>query len=107
LLMAAFLNPKRPTTVPGWSSPIATRKASLFRDERTFLREVIKNASIFSVSFGYYWALMPKSKTAPLLVIIAGVLVAGGIAVYLSRQGSSANDVADASYAVGQTTRVR
>jgi len=50
---------------------------------------------------------MPKSKTAPLLAIIAGVLVAGGFAIYLSRQGSSANGAADASVAVGQTARVR
>jgi protein-disulfide isomerase len=50
---------------------------------------------------------MPKSKTTPLLVIIAGVLVAGSVAIYLSRQGSSANDAPDASGAVGQTTRVR
>lgn len=50
---------------------------------------------------------MPKSKTAPILVIIAGVLIAGGFAIYLSRQGSSANGAPDASGAVGQTTRVR
>jgi protein-disulfide isomerase len=50
---------------------------------------------------------MPKSKTAPLLVIIAGVVVAGGIAIYLSRQASSAGVAPDASAAVGQTTHVR
>jgi protein-disulfide isomerase len=50
---------------------------------------------------------MPNLKASPLLVIIAGVLVAGGIAIYLSRQGSSANDAAGATSAVGQTTRVR
>ena len=50
---------------------------------------------------------MPKSKTAPLLVIIAGVLVAGSIAIYLSRQGSSANDTPDASSAIGQAAHVR
>jgi protein-disulfide isomerase len=33
---------------------------------------------------------MPKSKTAPILVIIAGVLVAGAFAIYMSRQGSAA-----------------
>jgi len=33
---------------------------------------------------------MPKSKTAPVLVIVAAIFVAGGIAVYLSRQGSTA-----------------
>jgi protein-disulfide isomerase len=67
----------------------------------------MKNASIFSGTFGYYLGLMPKSKTAPLLVIVAGVLVAGSVAIYMSRQGSSTNDVPDASGAVGQTTRVR
>jgi protein-disulfide isomerase len=50
---------------------------------------------------------MPKSKTAPLLVIIAGVLVAGGIAIYLSRQDSSANVAADATAPVVQATHVR
>ena len=50
---------------------------------------------------------MAKSKTTPLLVIIAGVIVAGGIAVYLSRQGTSANASPDASGAVGQAARVR
>ena len=32
---------------------------------------------------------MPKSKTAPLLLIIVAVAVAGGIALYLSRQGTT------------------
>lgn len=48
-----------------------------------------KNASIFpEVSFTI--SAMPKSKTAPVLVIVAAIFVAGGIAVYLSRQGSTA-----------------
>ena len=61
----------------------------------------------FLGSFGYYLGLMPTSKTAPLVVIILAVLAAGGIAIFMSRQGSSANDAADASSAVGQTARVR
>jgi protein-disulfide isomerase len=35
---------------------------------------------------------MPKSKTAPLLLIVAAVAIAGGIALYLSRQGTTAAD---------------
>jgi len=33
---------------------------------------------------------MPKSKAAPLFVIIAAVVLAGGIALYLARQGTAA-----------------
>lgn len=40
-------------------------------------------------------------------MIIAGVLVAGGIAIYLSRQDSSANVAADTTAPVGQATHVR
>jgi protein-disulfide isomerase len=52
---------------------------------------------------------MPKSKAAPLFVIIAAVVVAGGIALYLSRQGASAEangKSADVSQAQG-SGRVR
>ena len=52
--------------------------------------------------------LMPKSKTRPFLVIIVGVLVAGGLAMYLSRQGSTSAEPSDAgSAAAAQSSRVR
>jgi protein-disulfide isomerase len=50
---------------------------------------------------------MPKSKTAPILMIVAGVLVAGSVAIYMSREGSSETGVTDASGTVGQATHVR
>lgn len=39
---------------------------------------------------------MPKSKTTPLVLIVAAVIVAGGIAIYMSRQGSTAAESLDA-----------
>ena len=44
---------------------------------------------IFSDSFDYYSVTMSKSKTRPLLLIIVAVAIAGGIAIYMSRQGSA------------------
>ena len=57
----------------------------------------MKNASIFWDFSVYYLALMPKSKTAPILVILAGIIVAGSVAVYMSRGGSSQGTSAPAS----------
>jgi len=48
---------------------------------------------------------MSKSKTAPFVLIVAAVIVAGGIALYLSRQGAAAGNP-DASSAQG-SGRVR
>jgi protein-disulfide isomerase len=39
---------------------------------------------------------MPKSKTMPLVLIILAVIIAGGIAIYMSRQGSTAAESLDA-----------
>jgi protein-disulfide isomerase len=50
---------------------------------------------------------MLNSKAAPLVVIISAVLVAGGIAIFMSRQGSSASEASAGSSAAGQSTRVR
>ncbi|HET9217687.1 MAG TPA: thioredoxin domain-containing protein [Terriglobia bacterium] len=50
---------------------------------------------------------MPKSKTTPFLVIIVGVLVAGGFAMYLSRQGSTSAGPTEGGSAAAQTGHVR
>ena len=51
---------------------------------------------------------MPKPKTGPFLVIIVGVLVAGGLAIYLSRQGStSAEPAGVGAAATGPNSRTR
>ena len=44
---------------------------------------------VFFPEVSFNISAMPKSKSAPLLVIVIAILVAGGIAVYLSRQGSA------------------
>jgi protein-disulfide isomerase len=56
---------------------------------RIFLGQVRKNASYFFHSFDYYSVTMSTSKTRPLLLIILAVAIAGGIAIYMSRQGST------------------
>jgi protein-disulfide isomerase len=42
---------------------------------------------------------MPKPKATPLLLIIAAVVIAGGIAIYMSRQGPTGAESLDASAA--------
>ena len=42
---------------------------------------------------------MPKSKSAPIFVIIAGILVAGAVAIYMSRQGSAKETSTDPAIA--------
>jgi len=44
---------------------------------------------------------MPKSKAAPLILIVAAVIVAAGIALYLSRQGAEAGSPNNAAAAQG------
>jgi protein-disulfide isomerase len=51
---------------------------------------------------------MPKSKTAPLILIIAAVIAAAGIALYLSRQGTQAGSpVGDVAAAQGGSGHIR
>jgi len=55
---------------------------------------------------------MPKSKATPIIVILVAVLVAGGLAIFMSQKGtSSASDSTAAAAATpaaaGQTTHVR
>jgi protein-disulfide isomerase len=52
----------------------------------------VKKASIFLAS-SFTISAMPNSKTAPLLLIILAVAVAGGIALYMSRQGPNGANV--------------
>jgi protein-disulfide isomerase len=51
---------------------------------------------------------MPKSKTAPLILIIAAVIAAAGIALYLSRQGTEAGSpVGNVATAQGGSGHIR
>jgi len=105
--VAAFLYPKRRLpSLAGVAKKLLLGKLIPF-EMANILQAGHEECKYFLGSFGYYLGLMPTSKTAPLVVIILAVLAAGGIAIFMSRQGSSANDAADASSAVGQTARVR
>src|SRR4029434_8489749 len=56
---------------------------------RQFSEQVVKKASIF-LEISITIARMPNTKTTPIILIVAAVAVAGGIALYLSRQGAQA-----------------
>jgi protein-disulfide isomerase len=98
---AGFLQPDATTTVPGRSSQIATRKNCLnetpdiLREGHLLCKTFFKKNDSRWVSLRYYWGMSKAVKA--LIIIVLAVAVAGGAALYFSRQPDEPGNAAENS----------